>query len=85
MTIISEFAIKARVAIKRIQDFLLLDDIEEDNQQKDTESEASIIIENGKFAWRENSDIGALNNINLRIKKDELFAIVGPVGKLKIL
>nr|XP_018899809.1 PREDICTED: probable multidrug resistance-associated protein lethal(2)03659 [Bemisia tabaci] len=46
-------------------------------------NENSIVIKGAKAKWFEHSTDYSLNNINLKIKKGKLLAIVGPVGSGK--
>lgn len=47
-------------------------------------NENSIVIKGAKAKWFEHSTDYSLNNINLKIKKGKLLAIVGPVGSGKV-
>ncbi len=44
-------------------------------------SDSSIVIENGEYRWDSDEEHPTLQNINLNIKKGELVAIIGSVGK----
>eukprot|EP01129_Flabellula_baltica_P005848 TRINITY_DN2144_c0_g1_i4.p1 TRINITY_DN2144_c0_g1~~TRINITY_DN2144_c0_g1_i4.p1 ORF type:complete len:1232 (-),score=200.95 TRINITY_DN2144_c0_g1_i4:2377-6072(-) len=66
--------VEAKVALKRIQHFLLLKEI---SLIEETESEGGIEFINCDMSW-DNSP--TLYNIDLRVKKGDLLCIIGPVG-----
>jgi ABC-type multidrug transport system fused ATPase/permease subunit len=71
----------ATIAITRIESFLLQPEVEETVRLPDVkEGEDSIVLENVSFAWGE---LTALKNLNLKVKKGSLVAIVGDVGSGK--
>ncbi|XP_076093490.1 ATP-binding cassette sub-family C member 3-like isoform X1 [Mytilus galloprovincialis] len=75
--------IQAFVSIKRIQKFLLTDDVNPDNVQFITASDYAVRIQKGSFTWEKNTDRPTLGGINVNIKEGKLIAVVGQVGSGK--
>ncbi|KAK9886055.1 hypothetical protein WA026_014838 [Henosepilachna vigintioctopunctata] len=69
--------IQGYVSIKRINKFMNLDELDPDNVEHDSNEGAVLVIENGTFSWGEEDN---LKNINVRIEKSTLTAVVGSVG-----
>ncbi|KAK3097219.1 hypothetical protein FSP39_007607 [Pinctada imbricata] len=79
--IISE-VVKASVSLRRLNKFLVHDDIDLSNVQHDYLEDHMISIKEGTFMW--DPEIGpALKNINLGIPEGSLVAVVGQVGSGK--
>lgn len=79
--------IKAKVAYKRVEDFLLLDE-KRPNQITRTygflgKDSDAISMHNASFCWHENDATVALTDINLDCKMGSLVCIVGKVGSGK--
>ncbi|ESN96295.1 hypothetical protein HELRODRAFT_163344 [Helobdella robusta] len=83
------YLVMAAVSVKRIEKYLQTPDLDEksvlrlneDGCDENDPDPYSIIIESGTFAWgRGPDDANVLNNINLKIRKKSLTAIVGQVG-----
>lgn len=79
-------AIEAGVALKRINGFLNaeeLDDTAIQTSHSNEDDQTVIEIRDGTFSWNPklgDGEIFQLNNINLRVKKKSLVAIIGVVG-----
>ncbi|XP_014219727.1 multidrug resistance-associated protein 4-like [Copidosoma floridanum] len=79
-------AAEANVSLKRIQKFLLLEEMEASGGAKKMlaiNDSTSIFIRNVKASWSVNMIANTLHNIDLVIPKKKLCAIVGPVGSGK--
>ncbi|TRY70343.1 hypothetical protein TCAL_02430 [Tigriopus californicus] len=72
--------IQALVSHKRLDSFLNAPEIDEDAITNDPDNKVAIRIEDGSFAWDEDS---SLQNINLKVTRGSLIAIVGQVGSGK--
>ncbi|WAR29796.1 MRP1-like protein [Mya arenaria] len=74
--------IQAMISVRRIEKFLLSDDIQ-NNSVRFVQSidgfKPALEITRGRFSWGEDQD-SVLRNINVRIGEGELVAVVGPVG-----
>ncbi|XP_018335867.1 multidrug resistance-associated protein 1 isoform X1 [Agrilus planipennis] len=68
------------VSVKRINKFMNAEELDPNNVQHDPSETSPIVIENGSFDWGEDP---ILSDINLRIDKKELIAVVGTVGSGK--
>nr|AHK05642.1 ATP-binding cassette transporter sub-family C member 1 isoform X4 [Tigriopus japonicus] len=73
-------AIQALVSHKRLDSFLNAPEIDEDAITNDPDNKVAIHIQDGSFAWDHDS---SLQNINLKVKRGSLVAIVGQVGSGK--
>ncbi|KAG4077224.1 hypothetical protein HA402_005279 [Bradysia odoriphaga] len=71
------YVIQVAVSLKRINKFMNSEEINPDNVTNNP-SENALTIENGNFTWGGEST--TLKNINLKVKKEKLVALVGPVG-----
>ncbi|KAF5304472.1 hypothetical protein FQA39_LY09668 [Lamprigera yunnana] len=79
------FFAEAKISVKRIEEFLLQEEIQLSHGDQIIESEESskkglIKIHNGKASWIPNPIIHTLTNVNLHLKPGTLCAVVGPVG-----
>ncbi len=72
--------INLNVSITRIRKFLLKDEIDIKNISNEPMNEYSIRVENCDLGWSNNEEEKILRNINLKVKKGSLVAIVGNVG-----
>ncbi|KAK9886060.1 hypothetical protein WA026_014842 [Henosepilachna vigintioctopunctata] len=70
--------IQSYVSIKRINKFMNLEELDPNNLTHDPNEGACLVIENGTFSWGEESN--TLKNINVRLDKSTLTAVVGSVG-----
>lgn len=73
--------IQANISMQRIRNFLLLDEINENDVEKDEHSDVAIATKNLNLGWSLNEP--CLFNLNIEIKKGKLIAIVGKVGSGK--
>ncbi|GAB6030102.1 Multidrug resistance-associated protein 1 [Chamberlinius hualienensis] len=71
--------VQATVAIKRICEFLVCEEIDPDNVKHVHNEKYPLLIENGSFSWDIQED-PVLDEINLRVRRNSLVAVVGPVG-----
>ncbi|WWC68420.1 uncharacterized protein I206_102347 [Kwoniella pini CBS 10737] len=82
--------IEASVSLGRLEDFLSGEELDpnartlirpsEDPQGGPRHGDAVVSIKNGEFRWVADSEQPTLENIDLEVKKGELFAIIGRVG-----
>ena len=75
------FIAQAFVSVKRLTKFLSHPDIDSSNVERLFSSSSTIALEvrNGKFAWATDEQ-PVLNDINLKVGRGKLVAVVGPVG-----
>lgn len=72
-------AMNALVSANRIEDFLMLEEVQESNSIMDTSNISSAIeVQNGDFKWNEDKEL--LQDINLKIPKGSLVSVIGEVG-----
>ncbi|KAJ7390655.1 Multidrug resistance-associated protein 1 [Desmophyllum pertusum] len=77
--------VQSLVSIRRITDFLNLDEVNPDNTQNTMPAENSglaIHVKNGLFTW-DKDELPVLEDINMDIPIGSLVAVVGPVGSGK--
>lgn len=72
------FMMQAWVSVKRIDKFLNAEEIDSDNVSNKPSVNALEISGDGTFTW--GGETTTLKNINLKVKKGNLTAIVGSVG-----
>lgn len=72
------FMMQAWVSVKRIDKFLNAEEIDSDNVSNNPSENALEISGDGTFTW--GGETTTLKNINLKVKKGNLTAIVGSVG-----
>lgn len=78
--------VMSKIAMKRINKFLSEDEINKDNVQRlnDPKAKDAIIIKNADFIWNVYTDTKpVLKDIQLKIKKNQLIAVVGSVASGK--
>ncbi|XP_058451160.1 multidrug resistance-associated protein 1 isoform X7 [Malaya genurostris] len=73
--------VQTSVSVKRINKFLNQEELDPENVQHDEKESCPLVIENGVFSWGEEET--TLKNVNLKIEKNQLAAIVGTVGSGK--
>ncbi|XP_017782317.1 PREDICTED: multidrug resistance-associated protein 1 isoform X1 [Nicrophorus vespilloides] len=72
--------VQAGVSVKRINKFMNCEELDPESVSHDAGESDPLVIENGDFDWGEGP---TLKNINLRLKKKSLTAVVGTVGSGK--
>ncbi|XP_055613859.1 multidrug resistance-associated protein 1-like isoform X4 [Uranotaenia lowii] len=75
------YIVETSVSVKRINKFLNQEELDPDNVTHDEKESCPLLIENGVFSW--GGDETTLKNINMKVPKNELAAIVGTVGSGK--
>ncbi|XP_050076522.1 multidrug resistance-associated protein 1 isoform X1 [Anopheles maculipalpis] len=73
--------VQTSVSVKRINTFLNQEELDPDNVQHDEKESSPLLIENGVFSW--GGEDTTLKNINVRVEKNQIVAIVGTVGSGK--
>ncbi|XP_069323195.1 ATP-binding cassette sub-family C member 4 isoform X2 [Eulemur rufifrons] len=71
---------EAIVSIRRIQDFLLLDEISQRNPQLLSDGKKTVHIEDFTAFWDKASETPTLQGLSFTVRPGELLAVVGPVG-----
>ncbi|XP_055398768.1 ATP-binding cassette sub-family C member 4-like [Bubalus kerabau] len=71
---------EAVVSIRRIKNFLLLDEIPQVNTQLPSEGEVMVDVQDFTAFWDEESEIPTLQGLSFTVRPGELLAVVGPVG-----
>ncbi|KAM9835950.1 ATP-binding cassette sub-family C member 4-like [Aulostomus maculatus] len=73
---------EARVSIRRIQEFLMLNEITKSSRPlpQDEKTESSVEIQDLMCYWDKNLDAPSLQNISLVLNTNQLLAVIGPVG-----
>nr|XP_008197311.1 PREDICTED: multidrug resistance-associated protein 1 isoform X2 [Tribolium castaneum] len=74
------YCVEAMVSIQRINKFMNAEELDPTSVTHDSNESAPLVIENGCFNWDEEQ---VLKNINIRIEKKSLCAVVGSVGSGK--
>ncbi|XP_049538577.1 multidrug resistance-associated protein 1 isoform X2 [Anopheles darlingi] len=75
------YTIQTSVSVKRINTFLNQEELDPDNVQHDEKESAPLLIENGVFSWGDEET--TLKNINVRVERNQIVAVVGTVGSGK--
>ncbi|KAJ3346286.1 hypothetical protein HDU83_003188 [Entophlyctis luteolus] len=71
----------ALTCINRVKSFLLLEEIADSNVSRGpSEDENVVVMENGSFNWDSKSKVAVLANMNFKVAKGNLFAVIGRVG-----
>ncbi|XP_068086395.1 ATP-binding cassette sub-family C member 4 [Anabrus simplex] len=85
-----QLSAEAKVSIKRIENFLLMEEntmLLQSKTQSQVEDEKGkkigVIIQNLKAHWVPNSITETLSNVSLRVEPGKLCAVIGPVGSGK--
>uniref|UniRef100_A0A182PLM5 Multidrug resistance-associated protein 1 n=1 Tax=Anopheles epiroticus TaxID=199890 RepID=A0A182PLM5_9DIPT len=73
--------VQTSVSVKRINNFLNQEELDPDNVQHDEKESSPLLIENGVFSW--GGEETTLKNINVRVEKNQIVAVVGTVGSGK--
>ncbi|XP_022900245.2 multidrug resistance-associated protein 1 isoform X2 [Onthophagus taurus] len=80
LPILIVYAIEAWVSIQRINKFMNCDELDPSNVGHNKDETHPLIIENGNFHWGDNP---VLKDINVKLAKKSLTAVVGSVGSGK--
>ncbi|KAB5563885.1 hypothetical protein DKX38_003939 [Salix brachista] len=74
--------IQVKVSFDRINNFLLDDELKDDNIKKTQKlnSDQSVTIQDGIFSWDPELNTPTLREVNLDIKSGQKIAVCGPVG-----
>uniref|UniRef100_A0A182WGR0 ABC-type glutathione-S-conjugate transporter n=1 Tax=Anopheles minimus TaxID=112268 RepID=A0A182WGR0_9DIPT len=70
--------VQTSVSVNRINTFLNQEELDPDNVQHDEKESSPLLIENGVFSW--GGEETTLKNINVRVEKNQIVAVVGTVG-----
>ncbi|XP_035914953.1 multidrug resistance-associated protein 1 isoform X6 [Anopheles stephensi] len=73
--------VQTSVSVKRINTFLNQEELDPDNVQHDEKESSPLLIENGVFSW--GGEDTTLKNINVRVERNQIVAVVGTVGSGK--
>ncbi|XP_054442451.1 ATP-binding cassette sub-family C member 4 isoform X2 [Pteronotus mesoamericanus] len=71
---------EAIVSIRRIQDFLLLDEINQHDPQLPSDGKAIVHVQDFTAFWDKVSETPTLQDLSFTVRPGELLAVVGPVG-----
>uniref|UniRef100_T1IW00 Uncharacterized protein n=1 Tax=Strigamia maritima TaxID=126957 RepID=T1IW00_STRMM len=71
------------VSIKRIEAFLLLEETTKESEPLPAQENIGITLDAVTAFWEKDSEIPTLKHMTANIKKNHLFAIIGPVGSGK--
>ncbi|KAB0373020.1 hypothetical protein FD755_015773 [Muntiacus reevesi] len=71
---------EAVVSIRRIKNFLLLDEIPQLYLQLPSDGERTVDVQNFTAFWDEESETPTLQGLSFTVRPGELLAVVGPVG-----
>ncbi|XP_060988980.1 ATP-binding cassette sub-family C member 4-like isoform X2 [Dama dama] len=71
---------EAAVSIRRIKNFLLLDEIPQVNTQLPSGGEVMVDMQDFTAFWDEESKTPTLQGLSITVRPGELLAVVGPVG-----
>ncbi|KAL7370299.1 hypothetical protein ABVT39_025137 [Epinephelus coioides] len=73
---------ESRVSIRRIQEFLLLEEITKSPAAvlQDEKKDASVELQDLVCYWDKNLDAPTLQNLSLTLDSNKLLAVIGPVG-----
>uniref|UniRef100_A0A8W4FM45 Multidrug resistance-associated protein 4 n=1 Tax=Sus scrofa TaxID=9823 RepID=A0A8W4FM45_PIG len=71
---------EAVVSIRRVKNFLLLDEVSERNSQLPSDGETIVQLQDFTAFWDKASGIPTLQGLSFTVRPGELLAVVGPVG-----
>ncbi|GLD64868.1 multidrug resistance-associated protein 4-like protein [Lates japonicus] len=73
---------ESRVSIRRIQEFLMLDEITKGSTAlpQEEKKDASVEIQDLFCYWDKSLDAPSLQNVSLTLNSNQLLAVIGPVG-----
>lgn len=72
--------VQAIVSIKRIEKFLLKEDLDVNSVTHNVDAVNAISIKDGRFSWNDDDQSVSLEDIQLQVRHRELLAVVGVVG-----
>ncbi|XP_072938928.1 multidrug resistance-associated protein 1 isoform X2 [Epargyreus clarus] len=75
--------VQTSVGIKRLNKFMNCDELDVDSVEHDPKEPDPLVIENGHFSWGDDGSEPVLRNLNLRVPRGSLVAVVGAVGSGK--
>uniref|UniRef100_G3PLJ6 Multidrug resistance-associated protein 4 n=1 Tax=Gasterosteus aculeatus aculeatus TaxID=481459 RepID=G3PLJ6_GASAC len=77
---------ESRVSVRRIQEFLMLDEVVKNKTivPHKGENEALVEIQDLVCYWDKSLDAPTLQNLSLTLKSNQLLAVIGPVGAGKV-
>ncbi|GFG28327.1 hypothetical protein Cfor_09080 [Coptotermes formosanus] len=82
-----QLAAETKVSIKRLENFLLLEEMQNSNNRimnnGEQDQKFGVCIRNGSAKWTPNSITDTLSHISLCVKPGKLCAVIGPVGSGK--
>ncbi|KAJ3060193.1 Canalicular multispecific organic anion transporter 2 [Rhizoclosmatium hyalinum] len=69
------------ISLNRIQEFLLLEELDESNVKREIAKDRNaIVVNNGNFKWDAAAEESTLRNINTTLSQGSLTAVIGRVG-----
>uniref|UniRef100_A0A7N9D077 Multidrug resistance-associated protein 4 n=1 Tax=Macaca fascicularis TaxID=9541 RepID=A0A7N9D077_MACFA len=71
---------EAIISIRRIQNFLLLDEISQRNRQPPSDGKKMVHVQDFTAFWDKASETPTLQGLSFTVRPGELLAVVGPVG-----
>ncbi|KAM6893784.1 ATP-binding cassette sub-family C member 4 [Xenentodon cancila] len=73
---------ESRVSIRRIQDFLILDEVTKNITavQQDENKSPAVEVQDLTCYWDKSLDAPSLQNVSFTLKSNQLLAVIGPVG-----
>ncbi|DAA23778.1 TPA: ATP-binding cassette protein C4-like [Bos taurus] len=71
---------EAIVSIRRIKNFLLLNEITQLNPQLPSDGERIVDVKDFTASWDEESETPAIQGLSFTVRPGELLAVIGPVG-----
>ncbi|XP_030761803.1 multidrug resistance-associated protein 1 isoform X2 [Sitophilus oryzae] len=80
LPILLVYTVETYVSVKRINTFMNADELDPSNVSHSPSEDYPLVIENGNFSWGEDP---ILKNIDVRLSKKSLTAVVGSVGSGK--
>eukprot|EP00002_Diphylleia_rotans_P003775 TRINITY_DN1266_c0_g1_i1.p1 TRINITY_DN1266_c0_g1~~TRINITY_DN1266_c0_g1_i1.p1 ORF type:complete len:1203 (-),score=279.41 TRINITY_DN1266_c0_g1_i1:2308-5916(-) len=72
--------VESKVSVKRLSDFLLLPELNQENVQKASQgSKTAVRIHDGTFSWKRSAG-PLLRSVNIEVESNQLVAVTGQVG-----
>lgn len=82
LPIVIVYLVQCKVSLDRLNKYLNNEDVAPDAVKHDSSEKDPMVIENGSFSWGKDEP-AVLQNLNIRVKKGSLTAVVGNVGSGK--